>query len=80
MKTYLVYTYGFTVSTKEVNNEQHAKNYANKCFKSNCIYIIVQSTEEQIQNEIDKAIASLKRHNLQYRQYYKSLFSRIGRR
>ena len=80
MKTYLVYTYGFTVSTREVNNEQHAENYANKYFKSNCTYIIVQGTEAEIENEIDKAIASLKRHNLRYRQYYTSLFSRTRRR
>ena len=80
MKTYLVYTYGFTVHTKEVNNKQHAENYANKYFKSNCTYIIAQNTEEQIQSTIDKAIASLKRHNMQYRLYYKSLFSRTRSR
>lgn len=79
MKTFIVYTYGFTVYTKEVNNEQHATNYAKKYFKSNCTYIIVQSTEEQKQSIIDKAIAQLKRHNMQYYHHYNGLFSRTRR-
>lgn len=79
MKTYLVYTYGFTVYTKEVNNQQHAENYAKKYFKSNCTYIIVQSTEEQKQSTIDKAIAQLKRNNMQYYHNYNGLFSRTRR-
>jgi len=67
MKTIIIYTFGSTLYTKEVNNKQHAKNYINKIASNKNIslkYKIVENSIENIQNAIVNAKKSLAHSNL----------------
>lgn len=67
MKTVLVYTFGSTLHTKEVNNKTHAKNYINKIVSNKNItlkYTIVEDSIENIENAIAKAKRNLAHSNI----------------
>ena len=67
MKTVLVYTFGSTLHTKEVNTRKHAENYINKITSNKCIslkYTIVEDSIENIENAIAKAKRNLAHSNV----------------
>lgn len=67
MKTIIIYTFGSTLYTKEVNNKQHAQNYINKIKSNKNIslkYTIVEDSIENIENAITKAKRNLAHSNL----------------
>ena len=79
MKTYLVYSFGSSITVKEMNNEQHAKNYLNKVFKySKPTYTIITDTEENIQGKIAKAQQAIAYHNVWY-PTHNNRYSRYNR-
>ena len=64
MKTIIIYTFGSTLYTKEVNNRKHAENYISKITSNKCISLKYKIVEDSIEN-IENAIAKAKR-NLAY--------------
>ena len=75
MKTVVVYSFGSVIYTKEMNNEQHAKNFINKIKKTKSIASCIIT---DIEDNLDSKIAQAKTQIAQCNYYSKSI-TRYGR-